>query len=111
MAFFQRTTMIERILDRMLMLVLVLTLGAGCTPLRSEAPVSSGIMVQDETPGRINHLRAVNVSILDDQILVYIKTDQKPIYTAIKQDFPLGVTVYLSDTGVSPDFVPSGVSC
>ncbi|MDT8379533.1 MAG: type IV pilus secretin PilQ [Desulfotignum sp.] len=110
MAFFQRTTTIERILDRMLMLVLVLTFGAGCTPLRSEAPVSSGIMVQDAPPGRINHLRAVNVSILDDQILVHIKTDQKPIYTAIKQDFPLGVAVYLSDTGVTPDFVPSGVS-
>jgi type IV pilus assembly protein PilQ len=99
MAFFCRNTMFERIL------IMILTLGAGCTPLTSEAPLPSERLIQEETQNRINLLHEVDMSTSVDQINIYIKTDQTPTFTAIKQDFPLGVAVYLPDTIFSPDFI------
>ncbi|MDZ7667719.1 MAG: type IV pilus secretin PilQ [Desulfotignum sp.] len=100
MAFFRRSTMFERIL------IMILTLGAGCTPLTSKAPVSSEILIQDETQDPTNHLHEVHMSTSGDLINIHIKTDQTPTYTSIKQDFPLGVAIYLPDTIFSPEFVP-----
>ncbi len=94
---------------RLLILMLVLTFGAGCTSLRSEAPVSSEIQIQEEAENRINFLRDVSVSTLRDQIQVHIETAQKPTYTAIKQNFPLGVAVYLPETVIPPDFAVSSM--
>ncbi len=107
MAFFQRDTMIGWILDRMLMLTLVLTIGAGCAPLRSDTPVTSDVMVQEESADRINQLRDVAVSTSDNQIFIHIETETKPAYTAIKQDFPLGVAIYLPGTRLGPEFKSS----
>ena len=100
MAFFRRNTMFERIL------IMILTLGAGCTPLTSKVPVSSDMMVQGEIQNHTNHLHAVQMSTSGDLMTVHIKTDQTPTYTSIKQDFPLGVAIYLPDTKFSPEFVP-----
>jgi type IV pilus assembly protein PilQ len=108
MVFFQRNTVMEQIF-RLLILMLVLTFGAGCTALRSEAPVSSEIQIQEEAENRINFLREVGVSTLRDQIQVHIETAQKPTYTAIKQNFPLGVAVYLPETVIPPDFAVSSM--
>jgi len=85
---------------------MILTLGAGCTPLTSKAPVSSDMMVQGEIQNHTNHLHAVQMSTSGDLMTVHIKTDQTPTYTSIKQDFPLGVAIYLPDTKFSPEFVP-----
>jgi len=100
MALFRWNTMFERIL------IMILTLGAGCTPLTSKAPVSSDMMVQGEIQNHTNHLHAVQMSTSGDLMTVHIKTDQTPTYTSIKQDFPLGVAIYLPDTKFSPEFVP-----
>ncbi|MFO7988864.1 MAG: type IV pilus secretin PilQ [Desulfotignum sp.] len=100
MAFFRWNTMFERIL------IMILTLGAGCTPLTSKAPVPGDTMIQGEIQNRTNHLHAVQMSTSGDLINVHIKTDQTPTYTSIKQDFPLGVSIYLPDTKFSPEFVP-----
>ncbi|EMS78381.1 type IV pilus secretin PilQ [Desulfotignum phosphitoxidans] len=105
MAFFQRDTMIERGLNRMLMLILVLVLGAGCTSLKSGTPESTGTLIQNDTRSPVNYLHKVEMSTSDDQVSIHIKTEQTPAYTSIKQDFPLGVAVYLPDTVFSPDFV------
>jgi type IV pilus assembly protein PilQ len=105
MAFFQRDTMIERVLNRMLMLILVLVLGAGCTSLKSGTPEPTGTLIQNDTRSPVNYLHKVEMSTFDDQISIHIKTEQKPTYTSIKQDFPLGVAVYLPDTVFSSDFV------
>lgn len=105
MAFFQHDIIIERILNRMLMLILVLVLGAGCTALKSETPKSTKTLIQNDTRSPVNYLHKVDMSTSDDQIIIHIKTEQKPAYTAIKQDFPLGVAIYLSDTVFSPNFV------
>ncbi len=101
MAFFRRTIMFER----MLILILVLILAAGCAPLRSDAPVSSETPIQDDIKGQRNHLHEVGMSMTDGLISILIRTDQTPAYTSIKQDFPLGVAIYLPDTVISPDFV------
>jgi type IV pilus assembly protein PilQ len=106
MVFFWRNTM----LGRMLMLILVLTVGAGCIPSTPQAPVSSEITIQDEPWHRTNYLHGVTVSMSNDQIQIHIKTDQTPVYTSIKQDFPLGVAIYLPDVVISPDFAPPVVS-
>ncbi|MCF8075444.1 MAG: type IV pilus secretin PilQ [Desulfotignum sp.] len=95
--------MIERVLNRMLMLILVLVLGAGCTSLKSGTPEPTEPLIQNDT--RSNYLHKVTMSTSDDQIAIHIKTEQTPAYTSIKQDFPLGVAVYLPDTVFSPDFV------
>lgn len=100
MAFFRWNTMFERIL------IMILTLGAGCTPLTSKAPVPGDTMIQGEIQNRTNHLHAVQMSTSGDLINVHIKTDQTPTYTSIKQDFPLGVSIYLPDTKFSPEFAP-----
>ena len=100
MDFFRRTIVFER----MLILMLVLILGAGCAPLTSDAPVSSETLTQDEIKGQRNHLHEVGMSMSDGQISIFIKTDQTPTYTSIKQDFPLGIAIYLPDTVISPDF-------
>jgi len=100
MALFRRNTMFERIL------IMILTLGAGCTPLTSKVPVSSDMMVQGEIQNHTNHLHAVQMSTSGDLMTVHIKTDQTPTYTSIKQDFPLGVAIYLPDIKFSPEFVP-----
>lgn len=105
MAFFRRNTMF----GRMLMLIVVLTVGTGCVPLTSEAPVSRDMLIQEE-PHTTNYLHGVRVSTAGDQIHIHIKTDQTPVYTSIKQEFPLGVAVYLPDVLISPDFVPPAVS-
>jgi type IV pilus assembly protein PilQ len=104
MAFFRQTIIFER----MLILVLFLTFGTGCTPLRSDAPVSSEVVIQNDDKGKRNHLHEVDMSRSNDQVTVFIKTDQQPVYTSIKQDFPLGIAIYLSDTVISPDFVTPG---
>jgi type IV pilus secretin PilQ/predicted competence protein len=87
-------------------LIMILTLGIGCTPLTSEAPVPGEGLIQEEIQNRTNHLLGVDMAMSVDQINIHIKTDRTPTYTSIKQDFPLGVTVYLPDTMFSPDFMP-----
>ncbi len=105
MAFFQGDIIFERMVNRMLMLILVLVLGAGCTSLKSETPESIETLIQDTPRSQVNHLYKVDISPSDDQILIHIKTDQKPVYTSIKQDFPLGIAIFLSDIKFSSDFV------
>jgi len=106
MAFFQRDTMMGRTLNRGLVLILVLVLGAGCTSLKSETPESTETLIEEnEVRRQVNYLHHVAVSTSDDQIVIHINTEQKPVYTSIKQDFPLGIFVYLPDTVFSPDFV------
>ncbi len=106
MAFFQGDIIFERILNRMLILMLVLVLGAGCTSLKSETPAATEPLIQNTPSSRINYLHKVDISSSEGQILIHVKTDQKPVYTTIKQDFPLGVAIFLSDTKFSSDFVP-----
>ncbi len=94
--------------ERILILMLVLTFGAGCAPLGSEAPVSGEPLIQDEVKDQRNHLHEVKMAVSDDRMTILIKTDQTPAYTSIKQDFPLGVAIYLPDTVISPEFVIPG---
>lgn len=104
MAFFRRTIIFER----MLILMLFLALGSGCKSLRSDAPVSSDVVIQDDLKSQRNHLQKVDMSMSGGQVSVFIKTGQKPDYTSIKQDFPLGIAVYLPDTDISPELVMPG---
>jgi type IV pilus assembly protein PilQ len=105
MVFFQCNTIIDRVMTSFLILVVVL--GAGCAPLKPRVPESSDSRIQEETRALVNQIHAVGVQSTDQQVTVRIKTEQKPVYTAIKQDFPFGIAIYLPDTRLGPDLKPS----
>jgi len=101
MAFFHFNTIIDRVMPRFL--ILVVLFGVGCVPLKTQGPESSDSLIKNETRALTNQIHAVRVKSTNQQVTVRIETDQKPVYTAIKQDFPLGITIYLPDTRLVPN--------
>jgi type IV pilus assembly protein PilQ len=124
MVFFQRNTITDRLMTCLLILVAVIA--AGCTPLKtqvtgstdsqvtgssdSQVTGSTDSRVQDESQALFNQIQAIAVQSSGRQVTVRIKTDQKPVYTAIKQDFPFGIAIYLPDTRISQQYQPSGAA-
>ncbi len=97
-------------------LILAVAIVAGCNSLKTENPAPVDAKTQEDSqimpvqaPG--NQILAVAFQSLDDQIGIRITGRDKLVYTAIKQDFPFGVAIYLPDTKIAPDFTsPSVVS-
>jgi type IV pilus assembly protein PilQ len=106
MVFFQCNTILDRLMACLLILLVVI--GAGCTPLKTQVPESSDSRTQEQTQTLFNQIHAIGVQSSGQQVTVRIKTGQKPVYTAIKQDFPFGIAIYLPDTQIAQQFKPSG---
>jgi type IV pilus assembly protein PilQ len=104
MVFFQFYTIIYRVLASVLILAVVL--GAGCTPLKTEKPESSDIQSQEDIQSRGNSIHAIDVYASDHQVDIRIKARDKLAYTSIKQDFPLGIALYLPGAAMEPGFTP-----
>ena len=90
-------------------LILAAAIVAGCNSVKTENPgpvtadtLEDSQISADHSPG--NQIQTVAVDSLDGQIGIRITGREKLGYTAIKQDFPFGVAIYLPDTGIAPDF-------
>ncbi|MEE4365449.1 MAG: type IV pilus secretin PilQ, partial [Desulfotignum sp.] len=90
---------------------------AGCNSLKTENPAPVDAKAQEDSqigpaqgaPG--NQIYAVAFDSHDGQIGIRITGRDKLGYTAIKQDFPFGVAIYLPDTAIAADFIsPSDVA-
>ena len=55
-------------------------------------------------------IESIDVSREGESIDVLINGNEKLTYTAIKENFPLGIHVYFPDAGISDDFVTPSVS-
>jgi len=115
MVFFQFYKMNFRVLAGAV--ILAAAIAGGCNSLKTEnhGPVDAG--TQKDSQSSLSHapgkrmIHAVALQTLDDQIGIRITGKEKLEYTAIKQDFPFGVAIYLPDTGIAPNFTsPSVVS-
>ncbi len=113
MFFFQFYKINYRVLASAMILAAVIV--AGCNSLKTEntAPVDAKTQKDSQIrPAQAdlsNQIHAVAFDSHDGQIGIRITGRDKLGYTAIKQDFPFGVAIYLPDTGIAPDFTSPSV--
>ncbi|MBF0111425.1 MAG: type IV pilus secretin PilQ [Desulfamplus sp.] len=81
---------------------------AGC--ITTTAQVGQNSAAKGKIPSDQIKLRSIDLKVNAETIDVLINGDKKIEYSAVKQDFPLGVMVYLHNAAISDKFTQPSVS-
>ncbi|MFA5903964.1 MAG: type IV pilus secretin PilQ [Desulfobacula sp.] len=109
--FFPPTKRLKNMMVNILSFLFTIFLLAGCFAQKTEntktAEQDQAKSTTAETRSDIQNDRqisAVNVDVVEQEIIVKVMGNQKLVYTSIKQSFPFGIAVYLPETKISHDF-------
>lgn len=100
----KKRTFAYKSLNKIICLLLISFFFSGCVTGQADHAVDgakqAGLQKQAESYNSPRVVKSINVLPIAGAVEVIIKGNEKLAYTSVKQSFPLGIAVYLPETGI-----------